>query len=166
MKLPINNNNNNEHENVSFTTLEKKMMEEVMASAEVQRQKMIIKGKLDQENTKMMSQMMHNMNKSQLYGLNEQEKIELMQQQYQQMEQPEKQIKSGFGLNFGKGKNKIIAALIAVIMLILAIGITPTGAWAEAIQTSYVELLVDAFRMGLLGFGGYLICKLFKNGNN
>ena len=47
-------------------------------------------------------------------------------------------------------------------MLILAIGITPTGAWFETIQNSYVDLLVDFFRMGLLGLGGFLVYKLFK----
>ena len=158
MKLPINN-----EKEVNIESLEKKKMEEIEAKAEVQRQKLINKGKLDQENTRMMSEMMHNMNKSQLYGLNEQEKIELIQQQCKQVEEnqeqcPLKNVKE----SFVKGKEKIMVALVVIIMLILAIGVTPSGAWFEAIQTSYVELLVDFFRVGLLGVGGYLIYKLIK----
>lgn len=160
MKLPI--NNDNEQEKVTFSSLEKKIMEEVKASAEVQRQKMIIKGQLDQENTKMMSQMMHNINKSQLYGLNEQEKIELMQQ-YQQAEQHNNCPLNNAKKSFAKGKQKFTVALLVVVMLVLAIGVTPSGAWAEAVQSSFVELLVDVFRMGLLGIGGYLVYKLAKN---
>lgn len=161
MKLPINNDNNGQ-ERVDFDSLERKIMEEVKASAEVQRQKMIIKGQLDQENTKMMSQMMHNMNKSQLYGLNEQEKIELMQQ-YQQAEQHNNCPLNNAKKSLAKGKEKLTIALVVIIMLILAIGVTPSGAWFEAIQTSYVELIVDFFRVGLLGIGGYLVYKLVKN---
>ena len=158
MKLPINDNNK-----VDFDSLEKKMMEEIEAKAEVQRQKLIIKGKLDQENTRMMSEMMTNLNKSQLYGLDEQEKIELLQEQCKQADEE----KNGCVLreaknSIVKGKEKITVALIVVIMLILAIGVTPSGAWFEAIQTSYVELLVDFFRVGLLGIGGFLTYKLFK----
>ena len=158
--LPV---NDNDDKRVDFETLEKKMMEEIEAKAEVQRQKLIIKGKLDQENTRMMSEMMTNLNKSQLYGLNEQEKIELIQQQCKQSDEEKngcvlRNVKS----SFIKGKEKIIVALILIIMLVLAIGITPSGAWVEAIQTSYVELLVDFFRVSLLGLGGYLTYKLFK----
>jgi hypothetical protein len=159
VKLPINNDNNGQ-ERIDFDSLEKKIMEEVKASAEVQRQKMIIKGQLDQENTKMMSQMMHNMNKSQLYGLNEQERIELMQQT-QQVEHNNCPLNNA-KKSFAKGKEKLTIALVVIIMLVLAIGVTPSGAWFEAIQTSYVELIVDFFRVGLLGVGGYLVYKLVK----
>lgn len=155
--------NDNDDKRVDFETLEKKMMEEIEAKAEVQRQKLIIKGKLDQENTRMMSEMMTNLNKSQLYGLNEQEKIELMQQQCKQSDEEKNScVLRNVKDSFIKGKEKIIVALILIIMLVLAIGITPSGAWAEAIQTSYVELIVDFFRVGLLGLGGCLTYKLFK----
>ena len=161
MKLPINNDNNGQ-EQVNFDSLEKKIMEEVKASAEVQRQKMIIKGQLDQENTKMMSQMMHNMNKSQLYGLNEQEKIELMQQ-YQQVEQHNNCPLNNAKKSFAKGKEKLMAGLLIIIVILLAIGVTPSGAWYEAIQTNYVETLVDIFKVSMIGIGGYLVYKLVKN---
>ncbi len=159
MRLPVNNG----QEQIDFDSLEQKIMEEVKASAEVQKQKMIIKGQLDQENTKMMSQMMHNMNKSQLYGLNEQERMELMQQ-YQQTQQVEEHNcpLNNAKKSFAKGKEKLTIALVVIIMLVLARGVTPSGAWFEAIQTSYVELIVDFFRVGLLGIGGYLVYKLVK----
>lgn len=235
MKLPIGG-----VERVDFETLEQKIMDEVQAKAEVQRQKMIIKGRIDQENTRMMTEMMYNMNRVQMYGLDEQEQIDLysqqqvQQQQVQQVNvtnnpkcehvkieeeaincdicnhhcqhvkieknncnhhcqtmkeispckcvqcnhcQPVEVVKSeirvenndcecplkGAKQSFIKGKEKLMVALVVVIMLILAIGITPGGAWFEAIQTSYVELLVDFFRVGLLGTGGFLIYKLLKN---
>ena len=157
MRLPVNDG----REKIDFDSLEQKIMEEIKANAEVQRQKMIIKGQLDQENTKMMSQMMHNMNKSQLYGLNEQEKIELMQQ-YQQAEQHNNCPLNNAKKSFAKGKEKFMAGLLIIIVILLAIGVTPTGAWAEAIQTSYVETLVDIFKVSMIGTAVYLIYKLFK----
>lgn len=149
MKLPINN------DNVNFETLEEKMLKEAEAKAEVQKQKMIIKGKMEQENIRMMTEMMNNMNKTQLYGLNECKDVNL------NIENNSNNNKNN-NLKLVAGKEKIIMALILIIMLILAIGITPTGAWFEMIQSSYVDLLVDFFRMGLLGLGGFLVYKLFK----
>jgi hypothetical protein len=157
MKLPIDNG-----KEVNFESLEKKMMEEIEAKAEVQRQKLIIKGKLDQENTRMMSEMMHNMNKSQLYGLNEQEKIELIQQQCKQAENQEQCPLKNVKESFIKGKEKFIAGLLVIIVILLAIGITPSGAWYEAIQTNYVETLVDIFKVSMIGIAGYLVYKLIK----
>lgn len=150
MKLPIYNEDDN---NVTFETLEDKMMKEIEAKAEVQRQKLIIKGQIDQENVKMMTEMMNNMNKTQLYGLNEYEDLELTN--------PNNEKKNKKGLVVA-GKEKIIMALILIIMLVLAVGVTPSGAWFEAIQNSYVELLVDFFKVGLLALGGFLVYKLFK----
>ena len=149
MKLPINN------DNVNFETLEEKMLKEAEAKAEVQKQKMIIKGKMEQENIRMMTEMMNNMNKTQLYGLNECKDVNL------NIENNSNNNKNN-NLKLVAGKEKITMALILIIMLILAIGITPAGAWFEMIQSSYVDLLVDFFRMGLLGLGGFLVYKLFK----
>ena len=55
-----------------------------------------------------------------------------------------------------------MAILLTAILITLAIGISPSGEWWETLQTSYVELLVDLFRMGLLIVGGIFVYKLFK----
>ena len=146
--LPI----NDDDKKVNFDSLEKKIMDEIEAKAEVQRQKMIIKGQLDQENTRMMSEMMGNINKSQLYGLSEQEKNEIIKQC-----EKTKEVKS-----ISKRKEKFMAGLLVVIIILLTIGITPSGSWYETIQTNYVETLVDIFKVSMIGVSGYLVYKLFK----
>ena len=82
--------------------------------------------------------------------------------QYQQAEQHDNCPLNNAKKSFAKGKEKFMIAIVVIIMLVLAIGVTPSGAWFEAIQTSYVELIVDFFRVGLLGVGGYLVYKLVK----
>ena len=49
-----------------------------------------------------------------------------------------------------------------MIMLVLAIGWSPSGATFEAIQENYVNLLVDFFKMALLGGAGFIMYNIFK----
>lgn len=62
-----------------------------------------------------------------------------------------------------KNKNKILAIVIGLIMIVLAVGYSPAGAAFKAIQNKYVELLVDFFKMSLLGIAGVSIYQLFKD---
>ena len=60
-------------------------------------------------------------------------------------------------------RNGLLAAALCMIMLVLAIGWSPSGATFEAIQENYVNLLVDFFKMALLGGAGFIMYNIFKN---
>ena len=59
-------------------------------------------------------------------------------------------------------RNGLLAAALCMIMLVLAIGWSPSGATFEAIQENYVNLLVDFFKMALLCGAGFIMYNIFK----
>lgn len=63
---------------------------------------------------------------------------------------------------FEQHRNGLLAAALCMIMLVLAIGWSPSGATFEAIQENYVNLLVDFFKMALLGGAGFIMYNIFK----
>ena len=63
---------------------------------------------------------------------------------------------------FQKHKVGLLIGLIWIIMVFLAIGWTPTGGIADAINTSWVELLVNAFKIGIFAIAGIATYNLVK----
>ena len=61
---------------------------------------------------------------------------------------------------FKKHKAGLLAAIIFACVLILAVGWTPAGAVFTAIQTSYVDLIVNFFKVAVLGAAGFATYKL------
>ena len=132
---------------VDYNNLDKAMLDSIEKEAELLKQKAVLNGQIEQLRNKMLSELIELDTKKELYEL---DKLESLRS------------KKNKSLSLGKSKDKITVAIVVIIMLVLAIGVTPSGAWFTAIQTSYVELLVDFFRVSLLGFGGFLVYKLFK----
>ena len=66
---------------------------------------------------------------------------------------------------FQKHKVGLLIGLIWIIMVFLAIGWTPTGGIADAINTSWVELLVNAFKIGIFAIAGIATYNLVKKSN-
>ena len=66
---------------------------------------------------------------------------------------------------FQKHKAGLLIGLIWMIMLFLAIGWMPTGGIADAINTSWVELIVNFFKMGLFAIAGIATYNLIKKPN-
>ena len=50
--------------------------------------------------------------------------------------------------------------ILWVAIIILAVGWTPGGAVFTAIQTSYVDLIVNFFKVAVLGAAGFATYKL------
>ena len=158
---------------ISFNALEDAQMVEIEVQAELLKQKEILKHELDIDNKKHMDAIMANMSKSQMYGLNNQcqttnisninnmDNVN-MQNNHCQIKDVYMMEKDNLKQSFVKGKERIMMILLILIIVLLAIGVTPSGAWYEALQTSYVETLVDVFKVCMIGFGGYLTYKLFK----
>lgn len=65
-----------------------------------------------------------------------------------------------------KNKNSILISVLVMAMLILAIGWSPAGATFDAIQTSYVDLIVNFFKMAILAVAGISIYKLTQKKND
>ena len=63
---------------------------------------------------------------------------------------------------FQKHKRGLSIGVIWVIMIVLALGISPQGAWATFLQESWVNLFVDFFKMGLFAIAGVITFKLTK----
>ena len=61
---------------------------------------------------------------------------------------------------FKKHKAGLLAAIIFACVLILAVGWTPAGAVFTAIQNSYVDLIVNFFKVAVLAVAGFGIYKL------
>lgn len=61
-----------------------------------------------------------------------------------------------------RNKVAILVGILSVAMIILAVGWSPTGAIAEAINTSWVELFVDFFKMAILAVAAIVIYQLIK----
>ena len=66
---------------------------------------------------------------------------------------------------FQKHKVGLLIGLIWIIMVFLAIGWTPTGGIADAINTSWVELLVNVFKIGIFAIAGIATYSLVKKPN-
>lgn len=157
---------------IKFDALEDAQMVEIEVQAELIKQKEILKHELELDNKKHMDAIMANMSKSQMYGLeNQQPNIPSAPMQGLQTQQPQQHCqvkdvymmeKDNFKQSLVKGKERIMMILLMLIIVLLAIGVTPSGGWYEALQTSYVETLVDVFKVCMIGFGGYLTYKLFK----
>ena len=64
---------------------------------------------------------------------------------------------------FQKHKNKILAAIVFICVLILSIGWLPSGGNYEALQKAYVELIVNLPKMVLLSVAGFAIFKIAKS---
>ena len=64
-----------------------------------------------------------------------------------------------------KNKKAIILAILWAIIVILAVGWSPTGSTAEAINNSWVELIVDFFKMVLFAIAGIATYILIKKDN-
>ena len=62
-----------------------------------------------------------------------------------------------------KNHKKLFLTGMWIIMIVLAIGISPQGAWFTTIQESYVNLIVDFFKMGLFAVAGILTFKIVKD---
>lgn len=154
-------------EQISFDGLESAKRVEIETQAELIKQKEILKHQLEMDSQKHMDAIMSNMSKSKMYGLNDNDHKDCQYRSHEQQNCcPVNDIyrseKDNFKHSLEKGKIKIMAILLMVIIVILAVGISPSGAWYEALQTSYVETLVDIFKVCMIIFGGYLTYKLFK----
>lgn len=64
---------------------------------------------------------------------------------------------------FQKHKQSILVGILWIAMIVLAVGWSPAGETFEAIQTSYVDLLVNFFKMGIFAIAGIVTYTLFKN---
>ena len=64
-----------------------------------------------------------------------------------------------------KNKKAIILVVLWVIIVILAVGWSPTGNTAEAINNSWVELIVDFFKMVLFAIAGIATYILIRKDN-
>ena len=60
---------------------------------------------------------------------------------------------------------KKVFCLLLVLLVVLAIGLAPTGPVADAINTSWVELIVNFFKMALFAIAGIATYKLVKKPN-
>lgn len=140
---------------ISFDTLEDAQKVDIEVQAELLKQKEIIKHELELDNKKHMDAIMQNMSKSQMYNLEHHQPTVINNE-------PKFVEKEGFRQTITKTKERITMSLLIIIIVLLAIGVTPSGAWYEALQTSYVETLVDIFKVGMIGFGSWLTYKLFK----
>lgn len=63
---------------------------------------------------------------------------------------------------FQKNKFVILLGILWVAIIILALGWSPGGEVFEAMQTSYVELIVNFFKMGLFAIAGIATYNLVK----
>ena len=66
---------------------------------------------------------------------------------------------------FQKHKSPILIGILWVILVVLAIGLAPTGSIADAINTSWVELIVNFFKMALFAIAGIATYNLVKKPN-
>ena len=66
---------------------------------------------------------------------------------------------------FQKHRVGLLIGLIWTIMIFLAIGWMPTGGIADAINNSWVELIVNFFKIGLFAIAGIATYNLVKKAN-
>ena len=62
-----------------------------------------------------------------------------------------------------KNHKKLFLTGMWIIMIVLALGISPQGAWATFLQESWVNLFVDFFKVGLFVIAGLLTFKIVKD---
>ena len=67
---------------------------------------------------------------------------------------------------FQKHKYSILIGILWVILVVLAIGWAPSGSVADAVNTSWVELIVNFFKMMLFAIAGIATYNLVKKGND
>ena len=63
---------------------------------------------------------------------------------------------------FQRHKQAILIGLLWVAMIILGVGWSPSGATFEAINNSYLDLIVDFFKMGIFAVAGIVTYNLVK----
>lgn len=66
---------------------------------------------------------------------------------------------------FQKHKFSILLGILWCAIIVLAIGWSPSGATFDAIQESWVELIVNFFKMGLFAIAGIATYNLVKKPN-
>ena len=66
---------------------------------------------------------------------------------------------------FQRHKSSILIGILWTILVVLAIGLAPTGPVADAINTSWVELIVNFFKMALFAIAGIATYNLVKKPN-
>ena len=66
---------------------------------------------------------------------------------------------------FQKHKVGLLIGILSIILVVLAIGLAPTGSIADAINTSWVELIVNFFKMALFAIAGIATYNLVKKPN-
>ena len=66
---------------------------------------------------------------------------------------------------FQKHKFSILIGILWIILVVLAIGWAPSGSVADAVNTSWVELIVNFFKMALFAIAGIATYKLVKKPN-
>lgn len=64
---------------------------------------------------------------------------------------------------FEKHKQTLLVSLLWLAMIVLAVGWSPSGSTFDAIQESYVDLLVNFFKMAIFVGAGIVTYNLFKN---
>ena len=66
---------------------------------------------------------------------------------------------------FQRHKFAILIGILWIILVVLAIGWAPSGSVADAVNTSWVELIVNFFKMALFAIAGIATYKLVKKPN-
>ena len=140
---------------IDFNKLETKKMEYVEAKADLEKEQKLTQERIDGLNRKMYDEFMSVNKMAEMYGLNQY----MMKSENEEVECCPMSSRESF---FTRNKNSILISLIVGLVLILALGISPSGEWWDVLQTSYVELLVDMFRMGAIGGIFVLIYNLCK----
>lgn len=140
---------------IDFNKLETKKMEYVEAKADLEKEQKLTQERIDGLNRKMYDEFMSVNKMAEMYGLNQY----IMKSENEEVKCCPMSPRESF---FTRNKNSILVSLIVGLVLILALGISPSGEWWDVLQTSYVELLVDMFRMGAIGGIFVLIYNLCK----
>lgn len=65
-----------------------------------------------------------------------------------------------------KHKNGLLIAVLCILMMILAVGWTPTGGVFDDIQNAWVELFVNFFKIAILAVTGVVIFNLAQKKND
>lgn len=71
-------------------------------------------------------------------------------------------VSSGIPKIFQGKKKKVYLTFMWIILIVLAVGWSPGGEWFKQVQESYVNILVDFFKMGLFALAGFFTYKVVK----
>ena len=140
---------------IDFDRLETKKMEYVEVKADLEKEQKLTQERIDRLNRKIYNEFMSINKMAEMYGLNQ----HMINPEHEDVKCCPVQQRESF---FTRNKNAVLISSIVVLVLILALGISPTGGWWDVLQTSYVELLVDMFRMCAIGAIFVLIYNLCK----